>query len=441
MRWSSTSAASLGTLTTHLISNLPYDVAAPIIGETLQHAPWVRRFCVMVQKEVADRLFAPPGTKQYAAISVLVQALCERTGRHPVARTVFKPQPNVDSTLVAFERVREPFVDAPAFARFVQVAFAHRRKTLNNNLRAAGYDTAAIAAACERAGCAPGDIDERLPEGASTADAVSINAFAPAKTNLQLHVGAVQTDGYHPLVSVMAGLSIGDVMRVRMSPADAARVAVTTDNEIADTLVTRAAEAFLAATGLTLDVSVALTKVVPAGAGLGGGSGDAGTILRLLNEHTGHPLDMAGLATIAATIGSDVPFFLHGGSPCLVTGRGEHAEPVTGIVRRHITVIWPGVALATPAVYQRFDDVDTARHLPQADQVLRDARDAVWHNDLQAAATDLCPEIGVVLEAAQAWGSRAMVSGSGSACIIDGEAGGLDRLPGAMHAWRTTTLS
>jgi 16S rRNA (adenine1518-N6/adenine1519-N6)-dimethyltransferase len=91
----------------------------------------------MVQREVADRLFASPGTKAYGAVSVLVQLVCERTGFHPVSRTVFRPQPNVDSALVAFRRVALP----PGYARVKQVvgaAFAHRRKTLPNSLELAG---------------------------------------------------------------------------------------------------------------------------------------------------------------------------------------------------------------------------------------------------------------------------------------------------------------
>jgi 16S rRNA (adenine1518-N6/adenine1519-N6)-dimethyltransferase len=100
----------------------------------------------MVQREVADRLFASPGTKAYGAVSVLVQLVCERTGFHPVSRTVFRPQPNVDSALVAFRRVELP----PGYARVKQVvgaAFAHRRKTLPNSLELAGLASRARGAA------------------------------------------------------------------------------------------------------------------------------------------------------------------------------------------------------------------------------------------------------------------------------------------------------
>ena len=122
---------------TKLVANLPFNVATPILVESLDGLPNVRLWCVMVQREVADRLFARPGTKAYGAVSVLVQLVCERTGFHPVARTVFRPRPNVDSALVAFRRVALP----ESYARVKQVvvaAFAHRRKTLPNSLDLSG---------------------------------------------------------------------------------------------------------------------------------------------------------------------------------------------------------------------------------------------------------------------------------------------------------------
>jgi 16S rRNA (adenine1518-N6/adenine1519-N6)-dimethyltransferase len=99
----------------------------------------------MVQREVADRLFASPSTKAYGAVSVLVQLAAERTGFHPVARTVFRPPPNVDSALVAFRRVELP-PDFARIKRLVVAAFGHRRKTLPNSLELAGLTTRAQAA-------------------------------------------------------------------------------------------------------------------------------------------------------------------------------------------------------------------------------------------------------------------------------------------------------
>ena len=99
----------------------------------------------MVQREVADRFFAMPGTKAYGGVSVLVRLAAERTGFHPVSRTVFRPPPNVDSALVAFRRreLPENFVEVK---RVVEGAFAHRRKTLPNSLELAGVAPRARAA-------------------------------------------------------------------------------------------------------------------------------------------------------------------------------------------------------------------------------------------------------------------------------------------------------
>ncbi len=121
-----------------LVSNLPYNVATPLVAESLSGLPAVESWCVMVQREVADRFFAAPSTKAYGAVSVLVQLAAERTGLHPVSREVFRPRPNVDSALVAFRR-RGPLPAAwPRIRRVVEAAFAHRRKTLPNSFQLAG---------------------------------------------------------------------------------------------------------------------------------------------------------------------------------------------------------------------------------------------------------------------------------------------------------------
>ena len=122
---------------TKLVANLPYNVATPLVVESLDGLPNVGLWCVMVQREVADRFFAEPVTKSYGAVSVLVQLAAERTGFHAVARTVFRPQPNVDSALVSFRR-RELPADFGHVKEVVTAAFAHRRKTLPNSLALVG---------------------------------------------------------------------------------------------------------------------------------------------------------------------------------------------------------------------------------------------------------------------------------------------------------------
>jgi 16S rRNA (adenine1518-N6/adenine1519-N6)-dimethyltransferase len=128
-----------------LVSNLPYNVATPVVVESLDRLPGITAWCVMVQREVADRFFASPRTKAYGAVSVLMQLATERTGFHAVSREVFRPKPNVESALVAFHRTR-PGID-PALKGLVEAAFAHRRKTLANSLALSGTASRADAAA------------------------------------------------------------------------------------------------------------------------------------------------------------------------------------------------------------------------------------------------------------------------------------------------------
>jgi 16S rRNA (adenine1518-N6/adenine1519-N6)-dimethyltransferase len=130
---------------TKLVSNLPYSVATPVVVESLDGLPAVEHWCVMVQREVADRFFASPGTKAYGAVSVLIQLGAERVGIHPVSRAVFRPRPRVDSALVAFRRKPMP-AEYAGVKRVVAAAFAHRRKTLANSLELSGVTGRAEAA-------------------------------------------------------------------------------------------------------------------------------------------------------------------------------------------------------------------------------------------------------------------------------------------------------
>jgi 16S rRNA (adenine1518-N6/adenine1519-N6)-dimethyltransferase len=147
---------------TKLVANLPYNVATPLLVESLDGLPRIGLWCVMVQREVADRLFAEPGTKAYGAVSVLVRLAADRTGFHAVSRTVFRPPPNVDSALVAFRRRQLP-PDFPRVKEVVTAAFAYRRKTLPNSLALVGLTPRErAAAALASIGYPPGTRAEAL---------------------------------------------------------------------------------------------------------------------------------------------------------------------------------------------------------------------------------------------------------------------------------------
>ena len=166
--------AALEPAPSKLVSNLPYNIATPLVVESLDGLPSIELWTVMVQREVADRFFAQPSTKAYGAVSVLVQLAAERTGFHPVSRTVFRPQPNVDSALVAFRRRTLP-ESYPRVKQVVGAAFAHRRKRLPNSLQLAGASTREkAAAALESIGRDPGVRAEELapPEFVALAEAL-----------------------------------------------------------------------------------------------------------------------------------------------------------------------------------------------------------------------------------------------------------------------------
>jgi 16S rRNA (adenine1518-N6/adenine1519-N6)-dimethyltransferase len=117
-----------------LVANLPYSIATPLLMESAHTLPHVKRWCVMVQREVADRIFAEPATRAYGAVSVMLQLTAGRAGFHPVARTCFNPVPNVDSALVSLSRERIWGEEYGSLRRLVGGAFSHRRKTLVNSL-------------------------------------------------------------------------------------------------------------------------------------------------------------------------------------------------------------------------------------------------------------------------------------------------------------------
>jgi 16S rRNA (adenine1518-N6/adenine1519-N6)-dimethyltransferase len=120
-------------------SNLPYSVAGPFIIEALQRLPGMRRYCVMVQREVAERMAASPGTKAYGVLSVWVQLYTQNVRTRLLARSIFYPRPNVDSSLVVLDRhpaERLPAVEPARLRTVIQAAFGQRRKTLANSLGA-----------------------------------------------------------------------------------------------------------------------------------------------------------------------------------------------------------------------------------------------------------------------------------------------------------------
>lgn len=238
---------------------------------------------------------------------------------------------------------------------------------------------------------------------------------APAKLNLFLHIVGRRDDGYHRLQSLFVLIDWGDVLHfTRRDDGVLARHDLTVALPAED-LTLRAARALQSASGTRLGAAIEVDKRVPWGAGLGGGSSDAASTLIALNRLWGLNLRRRELAGIAATLGADVPFFI-GGHAAIVEGVGERLKAVTLPAQRFL-VVKPEPGLAT---------VDVFRH----PRVVRDTPEqsvaailsgflaggaGFGHNDLQAAAVALCPEVGHALSKLETRCGNARMSGSGSA--------------------------
>lgn len=250
------------------------------------------------------------------------------------------------------------------------------------------------------------------------------DALAPAKVNLFLHVGPPGSDGYHPLTSLVVFADVGD--RLTVEPADRLSLAVSgpfaagLDGE-GDNLVLRAARALGTAAGIgEPGLRITLDKQLPVAAGLGGGSSDAGAVLKLVRDHLDLPFRDSALAAIAAGIGADGPMCLHARA-AWAEGRGDILTFETGLPPLPALLINPGVPSATGAVYRALDSgspgradrpfAPPARDLPAVIHWL-----AAQRNDLQAPAVALAPAIGAALTAtASLPGARlTRMSGSGA---------------------------
>lgn len=146
-----------GGAPTHFLANLPYNVAATIILDFFEKMPALERAVVMVQKEVADRIAAEPGSKDYGAYTVKLSLFAQVTGRFEVPPRCFMPAPHVDSAVVRLDRngTSRPDAIVPAVCRVVDAAFAQRRKTIRNSMSSNGFAKDALDEAFATVGVAP----------------------------------------------------------------------------------------------------------------------------------------------------------------------------------------------------------------------------------------------------------------------------------------------
>jgi len=261
----------------------------------------------------------------------------------------------------------------------------------------------------------------------------SVTATAPGKINVCLRVGPVRDDGYHDVATIFQAVSLVEEVTASESesfsvsftgPIDTSALSVDESN-----LVLRAARAVAAESGYTGGADIQVIKRVPIAGGMGGGSADAAATLVAVDALWGTNLGMPRLAEIAATLGADVPFALHGGT-ALGVGRGDVLSPVLAKATFHWVLVLNEVGLSTPDVFRQLDrhraehsiEIETVAVDPAIDpnllQALRSgdamALGEYLRNDLQAAALQLMPNLGETLEFGETHGALAgIVSGSG----------------------------
>lgn len=240
-----------------------------------------------------------------------------------------------------------------------------------------------------------------------------------AKLNLTLKIAGVRPDGYHLLDSLFCAVDLHDLIVLEPIPEGFETMCAGTF--IPDNLTTRAARLFFQKAKLPGGCRVRLEKRIPMEAGLGGGSGDAAAVLRALNAHFDAPFSPAGLASLALSLGADVPFALCGGL-ARVTGIGEQRASLPLPCALHFVIAKPAAGLSTQQMFAAYDaqpvhlsiDNDAFyRALCERDGA---ALRAAGGNDLQPAAECAVPEI-TRLQAAlyQSGALYAAMTGSGSA--------------------------
>lgn len=250
--------------------------------------------------------------------------------------------------------------------------------------------------------------------------------LAPAKINLHLRVFSVQSDGFHPLMSWMSTVGLFDTIDVEKTTNG---IALSCDDPSipcgASNLVYRAAQLMLVARNAQPfrgGIKVHLTKKIPAGGGLGGGSSDAARMLLGLNRVLGMEYPIEKLAPLAAQLGSDVPFFLHGPSS-ICMGRGEIVHPIAPPRPRWAVLILPEIAMPTPRVYQVFDSLGSGKAQAGDDQPAWDEWTSLnadellprLINDLEAPAFRMSPQLDQLrADLEQVLGRIVRMSGSGS---------------------------
>jgi 4-diphosphocytidyl-2-C-methyl-D-erythritol kinase len=242
--------------------------------------------------------------------------------------------------------------------------------------------------------------------------------LSPAKINLFLHVCGKRPDGYHELFSLMCRITLFDEILLQIGSGKKIEIHCSHPDVPADdtNLAHRAACLFQGKLDSTQRVSIHLNKRIPVGAGLGGGSSNAASILMALNSYHGHPFSKEQLMELGLTLGADVPFFIFQ-KPAIASGIGEKLEAFEGPLPYHILLIYPGFNVSTAETYQNLNfGLTNDQKKPTSISLKRNRFDPAVHlaNDLERVTAAKYPEIGLAKEKLMNLGAiGALMSGSG----------------------------
>jgi 4-diphosphocytidyl-2-C-methyl-D-erythritol kinase len=252
----------------------------------------------------------------------------------------------------------------------------------------------------------------------------SAQVAAQAKINLFLDVLAREQNGYHAIETAFLRIDLADDVTVRTADGrsldvDGPALPAGGLGSMEKNLAYRAAAAYAAATGWPSGFAIELVKRIPAGAGLGGGSADAGAVLRALDALSPRPLG-ARLTDLAASLGADVPFMTLDESMALGSGRGERLKPIPPLEPRAIVLVVPPFAISTADAYAWLDADRAAQSFASSPGVAEPL--ATWedaaaaaHNDLEVVVARRHPETAAIADRLRAAGaSIALLAGSGS---------------------------
>jgi 4-diphosphocytidyl-2-C-methyl-D-erythritol kinase len=257
---------------------------------------------------------------------------------------------------------------------------------------------------------------------------MAVKAFydlpAPAKLNLFLHITGRRADGYHLLQSVFVLIDWADTLHVERRDDGLLRRHDVGPALPADDLSLRAARALQQASGSSFGADISVLKSVPWGAGMGGGSSDAATVLLALNRLWKLNWPRARLLELATPLGADVPFFV-GGDNAFVEGIGERLTPIEWAPRRY-AVVKPAESLGTAGIFSHPDlarDTEPATLVGSLAHMNAERVPAFGHNDLQPIAQALCPAIAQVAQWLESRFGNSRMTGSGSAVFarVDAE--------------------